>query len=146
MLEDKRSSPTTLPKPLTTLNGVLFYSGLTAAVWAGLLSSPFELHRGTWQGCLLSPLLFALAVELLACLVRQSSDVVGFRVGALEDADDMLLYLGDVASSITPVMTIMQGFGRWSGLLINWVSRFLCPLTRCHLLSLSRVRSRWSQN
>lgn len=33
-------------------------------------------------------------------------------------ADDMLLYLGDVASSIVPVMEIIEESGVWSGLLI----------------------------
>ena len=49
------------------------------------LSLPFELHRGTQQGCPLSPLLFALAVEPLAILLRTTSEVAGFCRGQKEE-------------------------------------------------------------
>uniref|UniRef100_A0A8D0AGR9 Reverse transcriptase domain-containing protein n=1 Tax=Sander lucioperca TaxID=283035 RepID=A0A8D0AGR9_SANLU len=51
----------------------LLYTSPVASVHTnGLQSAPFPLHRGTRQGCPLSPLLFAIAIEPLAChiLVR----------------------------------------------------------------------------
>lgn len=47
-------------------------------------SDSFPLHRGTRQGCPLSPSQFALALEPLAILVRESLEVQGMRVGTLE--------------------------------------------------------------
>lgn len=97
------------------------------------MSAPFALHTGTRQGCPLSLLLFAHAAEPLACLIRTSPDIVGFMVGELEErislyADDMLLYLGDVSSSIASAMSIIADFGIWSGLSINWDKSVLMPL------------------
>lgn len=112
----------------------LLYSAPVARIRTnGLISEPFALHRGTRQGCPLSPLLFSIAIEPLACLIRSAPDIVGFRIGALEErislyADDMLLYLGNMTSSITPVMSIITEFGKWSGLLINWDKSVLMPL------------------
>lgn len=47
------------------------------------LSNYFELHRGTRQGCPLSPLLFAIAVEPFALALRQSSLVKGIHRGGV---------------------------------------------------------------
>lgn len=112
----------------------LLYQGPTARIRAnGLTSTPFALQRGTRQGCPLSPLLFAIAIEPLACSIRESPRLTGFRVGHIEErislyADDMLLYLGDVVQSLPPAMEIIELFGRWSGLLINWDKSVLLPV------------------
>lgn len=43
------------------------------------MSGPFGLHWGNRQGCPLSPLLFALALEPLAARFQDSHGIVGFR-------------------------------------------------------------------
>lgn len=51
----------------------------------GDLTDSLRLYKGTRQGCPLSPLLFALALETLAETVRASPSITGFIRGPTED-------------------------------------------------------------
>lgn len=82
---------------------------------ADRMSPAFALGRGIRQGCPLSHLLFAIAIEPLAALVRVSTLVRGFQYGALHKkimlyADDMLLF---PMHSLPRVMSIITQFGHY---------------------------------
>lgn len=95
----------------------------------GRVSRPFSHHRGARQGCLLSPLLFSIAIEPHAQILSHSPDMQGMWIGTLEErvslyVDDMLLYL----STIMKVLKIIQDFGTFSGFKVNWSKSSVCPV------------------
>lgn len=99
----------------------------------GWLSPTFSLYRGTRQGCPLSPLLFALAVEPLAVRLRSEPNIRGFRLSPLHEkvsmyADDTLLYLSDPQNSLRAALAVITDFGQKSGLTINWSKSQIMPL------------------
>lgn len=49
----------------------LYHEPVSSVKSNGLISAPFQLYRSTRQGCPLSPLLFILALEPLACAIRR---------------------------------------------------------------------------
>ena len=89
----------------------------------GWLSSKIQMSRGIRQGCPLSALLFLLCVEIMAIILRESKDIVGFTFDGREFkvtqyADDTTLTLTNL-DSITHAINVITEFGRLSGLLLN---------------------------
>ncbi len=75
---------------------VIYTSPLAAVRTNNNLSPFFKLKHGTRQGCPVSPLLFAVAMEPLALALRQNADIKGIQRTGKEHkvllyADDMLL-------------------------------------------------------
>lgn len=105
---------------------LLYHQPLARVMVNNRLSETFMLHRGTRQGCPLSPLLFALTLEPLAMWVRNDPLVRGMKwAPGWEDrislyADDVLLYLASPAASLHRVLHIFRIFGRYAGYNINW--------------------------
>ena len=59
---------------------------------------PFPLRSGTRQSCPLSPLLFNIAMEVLATAIREEKEIKGIQIGKEEVklslfADDMILHI-----------------------------------------------------
>lgn len=113
---------------------ILYKSPRAAVLVNGGLSSPFRLHRGTRQGCPISPLLFALAIEPLAIALRSDSAYTGIKIGSREDrvalyADDMLLFLSNPRLALPRAIDLIDTFGSFSGLCINWSKSSLMPLS-----------------
>ena len=57
----------------------------------------FPLRSGTRQGCLLSPLLFTIVLEVLTTAIRQEKEIKGIQIGKEEAklslfADDMIVH------------------------------------------------------
>lgn len=106
----------------------------TARVRTGTVLSPtFLLGRGTRQGCPLSPGLFALAMEPMAVLLRATPGIRGITRGPLQEkvslyADDTLLHLRDDGTSLQEALSVINRFGKFSGICINWGKSILFPL------------------
>jgi len=112
----------------------LLYRSPTARVMVnGLVSDIFPLSRGTRQGCPLSPLLFALALEPLAETIRNHNGLSGVTLGDIEYkislyADDILLFITKPENSIPALVAIIDQFGQISGYKINYDKSEALPL------------------
>lgn len=111
----------------------LLYTTPLACVWTNNdFLDYFSLRRGTRQGCPLSPLLFAIAIEPLAVALR-SSRAVGISRGGVEHklalyADDLLLFISHPDRSIPAVLTLLKEFGQISGYKLNLDKSELLPI------------------
>ena len=76
------------------------------------------------QGCLLSPLLFNIVLEVLATAIGELKEIKGIQIGKEEVklslfADDMRLYLENPKDSIRKLLELIYEFGKFSGYKIN---------------------------
>ena len=111
----------------------LYNSPISSIKTNGLISKPFALQRGVRQGCPVSPLLFVIALEPLACAIRSNNVIQGvnlhgynFRLNMY--ADDILLTLTNPKVSIPAVLELVDLFGNLSGYKINWGKSEAIPL------------------
>uniref|UniRef100_A0A3B1IPQ1 Reverse transcriptase domain-containing protein n=1 Tax=Astyanax mexicanus TaxID=7994 RepID=A0A3B1IPQ1_ASTMX len=112
----------------------LLYSAPKASVRTNNLNSVyFPLQRSTRQGCPLSPLLFAVAIEPLAEALRSNNHITGiFRHNREQKlslyADDLLIYVSNLPTSIPTILSILDSFSSISGYKLNLSKSELFPL------------------
>lgn len=99
----------------------LYHNPHTRIKLPGCSSNYFPLGRGTRQGCPLSPLIFALAIEPLARAIKINLTIKGYLKGEEEFklsmyADDLLMFLPDPLVSLPNLVTVLQEFHSISGL------------------------------
>ena len=73
----------------------------------------FPLKSGTRQGCLLSPLLFNMVLEVLARAIRKEKEIKGIQIGKEEvkwslNTDDMILYTANPKYSTRKLLEIIK--------------------------------------
>ena len=102
----------------------IFYVNTESAVLNnGFCTNYFRLSRGVRQDCPLSPCLFILAAELLACKIRQDKEIQGIKLFGRElklsqFADDTTL-LNSNCKSVNKAIDVLDNFGDISGLKLN---------------------------
>jgi hypothetical protein len=89
-----------LPQPFTDMVKALYSHAFTHVAINGEFSTPFQVTRGVRQGDPLSCALFDLAIEPLACKLRNDNNIRGITIPGLEEkilvnmfTDDTTLYL-----------------------------------------------------
>ena len=101
-----------------------FYSNSESAVLNNrFCTNYFKLSRGVRQGCPLSSYLFIVAVEILACKIRQDREIKGISIFHKElklsqFVDDTTLLCRD-CNSVNRAITAMDTFRGVSGLKLN---------------------------
>ena len=109
---------------------------------AGFMTNYFKVSQGVHQGCPLSPLLFVLAVEMLAFKIRQNQLCQGIELPSgqyakiSQFADDTILILEDTMS-LRNARNIVNSFGVLSSLQLN---KKKTKIVYCELVLRAKIR------
>ena len=83
----------------------------------------FPLSSGTRQGCPMPPLLFNIALEVLATAIREEKEIKGIQIGKEVKlslfADDMILYIEYLKDSIRKLLELISKFSKVTGYNVN---------------------------
>lgn len=89
-----------LPQPFIQAVQALYSNAQMKVAINGVMSEPVHIRRGVRQGDPLSCLLFDLAIEPLACMIRNDPNIKGIMISGIENtvkiklfADDMNIFL-----------------------------------------------------
>ena len=91
----------------------------------------FPLKSGTRQGCLLSPLLFNIVLEVLVIAIREEKGIkviqIGKEVKLSLFADDMIVYIGNPKDTTRKLLELVNEYSKIAGYKIN-IQKFLAFL------------------
>lgn len=115
------------------ISWLLYFSPQASVRTNNIQSDYFRLYRSTRQGCPLSPLLFAIAIELLSIGLRSNPHITGIVRNGIElkaslYADDLLLYISNLPVSVPAILTTLQSFGLISGYKLNLNKSEIFPI------------------
>ena len=96
----------------------------TNIILSGEELKAFPLRSGTRKGCPLSPLLFSIALEVLATAIREEKEIKGIQIGKEKVklslfADDMKLYIENPKDGIRKLLELISEVSKVSGYKIN---------------------------
>jgi exonuclease III len=103
-----------------------FYNDIKSSVTVnGMTSRQFNVRRGCRQGDPISPYLFILCAEVLACKIREDEEIKGIKISDVEFkitqfADDTSLLQNGDKRSYDKLFTILESFEKISGLKLNY--------------------------
>ncbi len=97
---------------------ILYMHPMAEVLTNSIVSKAFIIQRGTRQGCLLSPLLFILAIKPLAIAIRSHSNILCIISDKIDlsiylYADDVIIYLTNLAHSIHSLTQLLSLFGNF---------------------------------
>lgn len=112
---------------------VLYMEIMAAVLTNGLQSTNFVVKRGSRQGCPLSPLLFAVAIEPLAEAIRRDPFLTGLVVVEKVHkislyADDVLLFMFNPSGSVPRLIKIIDQYAAISGYKVNFSKSEAMPV------------------
>uniref|UniRef100_A0A8C1S2L1 Reverse transcriptase domain-containing protein n=1 Tax=Cyprinus carpio TaxID=7962 RepID=A0A8C1S2L1_CYPCA len=105
--------------------GVLYVNIESVLKINGGLSAPFKITRGIRQGCALSGMLYALAIEPLLLRIRASID--GWSIPQSECKIKLSAYADDIIvmiknqKEVDMLHVIINDFGKMSSAKVNWI-------------------------
>ena len=95
---------------------LLYTNVYSRVIVNGFATEPFPVSRGVRQGCPLSPLLYVLVAESLACAIRADNNIVGFPLPGGREHAKIVQYADDTSILVTTdssVLSMVELFGRY---------------------------------
>ena len=125
----------------------LYTNAFTQVAINGVMSTPFQVTRGVRQGDPLSCLLFDLAIEPLACMMRNSEELTGLSIPGVDGriivnlfADDTTVYLSS-GDRFDHLENILSKWCKASGAKFNIEKTEIIPIgTEPHRRSVVETR------
>lgn len=106
------------------LHWMIYHKQSVRVLLEGLESQVIHIARGVRQGCTISPLLFDIAIEILANAIRDCQSIQGLKYSSYETkpalyADDVVLFVQSPLDSVIALTKILDKYSEISGYKVN---------------------------